>query len=325
MKGCNNKKVLIFIALFLVLLLLAEALAPSYALARAGGGHSSSSGGSRSSGGSSSSSGSHSSGGSSSGGGPIFFGGPMGRSSGGSMVGLIVMLLIFGVIGTAVLLFVMAARRKALPQQPADWPQEEAPPLAVAQDIEAALGRLKQQDPQFSRRAFIDAVNTIFFHVQDAWTKRNQDLCRPFISDDIYQRHKMQTDRYKEDHTINVLKDIVVLGSQLEKIESEGGYDSITVRIHASLIDYTIDEHTAKVLSGDSKNPSEFVEYWVFTRKAGVVTTGGGIVKEKKCPNCGAPLEINQAGRCHYCDVLVTSGEFDWVLTEIVQEREWRG
>ncbi len=317
-----SRKLLIFFALLFIVLLLLDALAPSLALARAGGGHSSSSGGGHSSGGSSS--GSRSSGGSSYGGGSTFYGGPMGRSS-GSMVGLIIMLLVFGVIGTAILLFVMAARRKGLPKQPATWPQEEAPPMAVAQDIEAAMTKLKQADPQFSRRAFLDAVNTIFFHVQDAWTKRNQDLCRPFISDAIYQRHKIQTDRYKEDHTINVLKDIVILGSQIEKVESEGGFDSITVRIHASLIDYTIDERTGKVVSGDSKTPNEFVEYWVFTRKAGVATSGGGMVKEKKCPNCGAPLEINQAGRCHYCDVLVTSGEFDWVLTEIVQEGEWRG
>lgn len=235
------------------------------------------------------------------------------------------MFLVFGVIGTTVLLVVLSARRKRMTMQPADWPQEEAPPLAVAEDIESALARLKKQDPQFSRRAFLDAVNTIFFHVQDAWNKRNQDLCRPYVSDEIYQRHQMQTDRYKADHTINVLKDIVILGSQMERVESEGGYDSITVRIHASLIDYTIDERTGKVVSGDPQTPGEFVEYWVFTRKAGIKTSGGGIVKEKKCPNCGAPLEINQAGRCHYCDVLVTSGEFDWVLTEIVQEGYWQG
>ena len=43
------------------------------------------------------------------------------------------------------------------------------------------------------------------------------------------------------------------------------------------------------------------------------------------CPNCGAPLEINQVGECRYCRAAVTSGRFDWVLSRIEQEDEYTG
>jgi hypothetical protein len=43
-------------------------------------------------------------------------------------------------------------------------------------------------------------------------------------------------------------------------------------------------------------------------------------VLDKVCPNCGAPLEINQIGECKYCKAAVASGRFDWVLSRIEQE-----
>ena len=44
---------------------------------------------------------------------------------------------------------------------------------------------------------------------------------------------------------------------------------------------------------------------------------------EGQCPNCGAPIEMNQSANCTHCKALLRSGEYDWVLTEITQESEW--
>ena len=43
------------------------------------------------------------------------------------------------------------------------------------------------------------------------------------------------------------------------------------------------------------------------------------------CPNCGAPLQIDQVGNCTYCRVKVTAGEFDWVLSRIEQDEAYSG
>jgi tellurite resistance protein len=45
---------------------------------------------------------------------------------------------------------------------------------------------------------------------------------------------------------------------------------------------------------------------------------------EGNCPNCGARVEINQSAICDHCKAILRSGDFDWVLTEITQESEWR-
>src|SRR6185369_8752179 len=45
---------------------------------------------------------------------------------------------------------------------------------------------------------------------------------------------------------------------------------------------------------------------------------------EGNCPNCGTPLEMNQSANCASCSALLRSGEYDWVLSEITQDCEWR-
>ena len=43
------------------------------------------------------------------------------------------------------------------------------------------------------------------------------------------------------------------------------------------------------------------------------------------CPNCAAELNITMAGECEYCGSKLTSGDFDWVLSEIQQDEEYTG
>ena len=35
------------------------------------------------------------------------------------------------------------------------------------------------------------------------------------------------------------------------------------------------------------------------------------------CPNCGAPVNINQTAKCEYCDSVITVENHDFVLSSI--------
>ena len=82
--------------------------------------------------------------------------------------------------------------------------------------------------------------------------------------------------------------------------------------------DYVIDEVTGKVLESDP-NKDWYMKYvMVFNRKAGVKTEPGMSNKSvTNCPNCGAPTEITSSGKCEYCKSVITTGEHDWVLSDI--------
>ena len=206
-----------------------------------------------------------------------------------------------------------------------DIPAEAAAPVFVqASDLAAGKQKLLAQDPNFSEQVFLDKVQTAFFLVQKAWTKRNQDLARAVMSEALYRRHKMQTDELAQKGRTNVLENIVIGGTQIVKIASENDYDAITVRIRASMSDYMVDDKTNQMVDGH-KEPRPFTEYWTLVRRYDKKTQKPSETKAYLCSNCGAPLEINESGKCSYCGATSTAAAFDWVVDTITQESEWQG
>jgi len=144
------------------------------------------------------------------------------------------------------------------------------------------------------------------------------------MSEALYRRHKMQTDELLQKGRTNVLENIVIGGTQIVKIASENDYDAITVRIRASMSDSLVDDKTNQMVDGH-KEPRPFTEYWTFVRRYDKKTQKPSETKAYLCSNCGAPLEINESGKCAYCGVVSAAAAFDWVVDTITQESEWRG
>jgi hypothetical protein len=141
---------------------------------------------------------------------------------------------------------------------------------------------------------------------------------RSFTSPGLYLGWSSQVQQLIELHKKNVLEGLRIDDLRLDSIRHGTVFDDVTVRVAASCADYEVDERTGKMIFG-SKQPSSFTEFWTFQRSRGAQTTGRSVL-DKVCPNCGAPLDINQVGECKYCKAAVTSGRFDWVLSRIEQE-----
>ena len=82
--------------------------------------------------------------------------------------------------------------------------------------------------------------------------------------------------------------------------------------------DYVIDATTRKVLESDP-NKDWYMNYILtFNRKKGVKTQEGlSNMSTTNCPNCGAPTQITSSGQCEYCGSVITTGEHDWVLSDL--------
>ncbi len=284
---------------------------PLGADARAGGG-SHSGGGSYSGGGSSGGSG----GGFSSGGGGALFFLPF-LFSGGGVVGIIVL------VG-ALFVFSRMSRRGGTTTAStgmAELPPGEYGPMGQPLGADG-LGAIAANDPGFNEQQFLDRGQAAFFLLQQAWMDRNVDEGRAYMTSGLYQSWNAQVAAMTAAHKKNILENLFIEGMHIVRATHDDNYDTITVRVDARATDYEIDDQTGKKVFGDKRDES-FTEYWTFQRSAGARTLTGGGVTEKKCPNCGAPLQVNQNGECHYCDAPVTSGKFDWVLSKIDQANEW--
>ncbi|MHC9543737.1 MAG: TIM44-like domain-containing protein [Vulcanimicrobiota bacterium] len=176
--------------------------------------------------------------------------------------------------------------------------------------------------PDFSWQTFEARVREVFLKLQEAWMKQQWDIARPLETDYLFSTHLYMIERYREAGYVNHLENIEILSVIPVKIERDAYFESITVRIAARMMDYTLDG-SGKTVEGSRDTLRTFSEYWTFIRAAGF--TKDKADEEKNCPNCGAPLKISMAGICEYCESKVTSGEFYWTLSFIEQDEAYAG
>jgi predicted lipid-binding transport protein (Tim44 family) len=212
-------------------------------------------------------------------------------------------------------------------------------PTVVDPDAGGRMRALAAKDPAFQWPGFLTRVGVVFAEIQPAWSTLEWVRARPYVSDQLFQMLAYWIESYKRAHLRNLNEKTRITGIELAAVVSDRYYDAVTVRIRATGLDYTVDD-AGKVVSGSNTRERAYTEYWTLIRGTGVHTrrdggpsdgppnpSGGPAppAGDKACPNCGAPLAINLAGSCTYCNAKVTSGEFDWVLSRIEQDEAYSG
>ena len=287
---------------------------------RAGGGNSSNRGSSSrsSSGGSSSRS---------SGGGTNFI--PIGGGSGGGSGGIggIICLLIVVII---VVIAVLALKRRggsgsAGGAEGQKWqgppPQNDPPPpppkMPTPEVVTETMARISQRDPAFDEQQFLEGVNTSFMIVQRAWTEQLPAESRKVMIDALWVEHKAKIEAMTAQGYKNILENLHVAQSQIVNAISDADSDTLVVRLHCYSNDFDINPADNTIMRGD-RLTRLWTEDWSFTRSSNA-TSKAGSGNRDNCPNCGAPLALDNAGVCGYCNEMVMAGKYDWVLSRIEQ------
>ncbi|MFO0944852.1 MAG: TIM44-like domain-containing protein [Planctomycetota bacterium] len=178
-----------------------------------------------------------------------------------------------------------------------------------------------ESNPDFSWQRTEARYRHIFIELQNAWSSMAWDKARPYVSDSLFQFFSYWMGEYRRQRLRNALSDINIEGVIPCKLRMDAYYDAMTVRFFASMVDTVVDAN-GKLVRGSPGRPREFSEYWTFIRRRG---TKESHADNTNCPNCGAALKINMAGVCEFCGSKLTSGEFDWVLSQIEQDEAYVG
>jgi hypothetical protein len=172
-------------------------------------------------------------------------------------------------------------------------------------------------DPEFSEEAFREHISNLYVRMQNAWTAKDFEPMRPYMTDALYTQFDRQLDEYRKNRRTNRVDNIAVLDVSLSGFSQDGKNDRIAARVRTRINDYVTDDESGDIVSG-SATASKFMEYeWTLIRRTGVTTAKGKNVETVNCPNCGAPLNINATAKCEYCGSVVTVGEYNWVITQI--------
>ena len=189
---------------------------------------------------------------------------------------------------------------------------------------EGIVKQVQEVDPEFDPSVFLSQVKGAFVRIQEAWMKQDMSPVEPFVTDGICEKFSVQFRLQQRLGYREELSDIEIHQSRLARFDSRGVFEVLSVKLVASLVDQRVSATTGKVLSGSASSES-FTEFWSFVRRRGRRSEENrGALLEGDCPNCGSAVVLNQFGKCRSCDGQVRSGVYDWVLSEITQESEWR-
>lgn len=194
-------------------------------------------------------------------------------------------------------------------------------PTIVEPGANTAFARLQQKDPQVAWPGLQARIGLAFGELQVAWSSQDLTRARPFVTDALFQSLFYWVDTYRRSGLRNVTENTTIANMVLARVTSDRFYDAVTVRIYATGLDYTLDG-TGRVVAGNQNKMRAYSEYWTLIRGS---QRRGPSRAEPVCPNCGAPLAVNMAGTCTYCNVIVTTGEFDWVVSRMEQDDAYSG
>ena len=143
-------------------------------------------------------------------------------------------------------------------------PVVEAPAVA-----EPDFSSIRIMDPRFDPAGFVKSAQDTFFKVQAAWSRQDgatlTSLCAPELARSWEQELAGLGARGQK----NYMENIALRATEITEAWTEQGQDYITVRLEANLLDYTVDEKSGMVVTGNRSEPVEFEEYWTFNRSVG--------------------------------------------------------
>ena len=173
-------------------------------------------------------------------------------------------------------------------------------------------------DPLFSNDKFIAWAKEVYFTLSYAWMARDWEKVRPFEKEELFRQHEQQIKQYIDNGRVNVLERININQAYLQKYVRDREYEYLTVFLQVRMVDYIKDEKTGQVLKGSPDADCHMKYLYTFMRRNGVKSDPASSNRSTtNCPNCGAATRITSAGRCEYCESVIVTGEFDWVLSNI--------
>jgi hypothetical protein len=195
-------------------------------------------------------------------------------------------------------------------------------PTVVDPEAQPRMGAIARKDPSFQWQAFQQRVGLVFAEFQVAWTQRDLLKMRPYFTDALFDTQRYWVEAYRAQGLRNMTDRARILRLELARVASDKWFDSVTVRLYGTGLDYVVRDSDNRVVRGSTSRERPYTEYWTFVRSA---ARAAPTRTSPECPSCGAPLAVGMAGDCRYCRAKVTTGEFDWVLSRIEQDEAYRG
>lgn len=216
-------------------------------------------------------------------------------SSGGSALsGFIVLIIIF------IIIIVINASKKG------NKSISNAIPVI---NNDQAINEIKKHIPDFDVNKFLQNGYNIYMRIEDAWMNFDLDKVRDVMTDEMFNMYESQLTSMEMKGEQNIMKGFNLLNSAITDASVQNNMMQVTTRYVIEFYDYIIKKDTKQVVRGNSNRKIRMTYEMTFIEKLEKT-------KLDKCPNCGAPISINSAGICEYCNSKIVDDNAEWIMSK---------
>lgn len=166
-------------------------------------------------------------------------------------------------------------------------------------------------DPDFTESNFKTFIDNVFIQIHLSIMTKEIENIKHFVTSEIYERIENKVRDLNNKNLIQMYDEINVKETHIENVEIIDGKINIHVNLISRYMDYLINED-GDYVSGNNSHRIEKNNYLTFTKIINAKELG----TVRKCPGCGASLDINRSGKCEYCGSTFDLDKKGWVLTE---------
>ena len=196
-------------------------------------------------------------------------------------------------------------------------PRRPMPPGAAPTVGLMAPDSIRQWDPDFSFEEMQQRLSNLYVQMQNCWTAKDLTPLRGDFTDAQFAQFDRQLQQYRNNGQTDVTERIAVLDVSFAGVKQDEAHDILVANISTRITSYVIDDKTGNVVRGN-RNQEKFMNYeWTLIRPRGAQTIRQGGTSAFNCPNCNAPININQSAQCPYCQSVVSKSDYDWVISGI--------
>lgn len=172
------------------------------------------------------------------------------------------------------------------------------------------VSRIISVAPNLNINEFKSKAFNIYRDIQIAWMNFDTDIIRNLTTDELYNMYSSQLETLKLKKQKNIMSDISLEEVKVINVKKVGNVITIDTYMRVKCYDYVIKESTGETVRGKN-NQKIIIEYVISFVKSSVNDN-----KEEKCPNCGAPVEINSSSTCPYCDSTLVRDAGEYVMSK---------
>lgn len=167
-------------------------------------------------------------------------------------------------------------------------------------------------DKDFTESNFKTFIDNAFIQIHLSIMTKEIENIKHFVTSDVYEKIENKVNDLNNRHLIQMYDEINVKETHILNVEITEKEIRINVNIISRYMDYLMDEE-GNFISGNNTSRIQKDNYLTFVKQIDSKNLG----TVRKCPGCGASLDINRSGKCDYCGSTFDLDKKGWVLINL--------